>query len=168
MTLAFQLVALDVVFCRCVRDAFPPLSTRGSRLLGGRFNPPGLPALYLAETPELAVREGTQFEADAGFKPFAPHRLVCVEVSLQRVVDLSTESAVQTAGLSVEHLRRAWQLAAEPTPTQLLGRRAFDAGIEGLLFSSRLDPSARNLAVFPDNLLASSRVRVVEEEPLAE
>jgi RES domain-containing protein len=48
---------LSSVFCRCVRDVFAPLDTTGALRAGGRFNPRGLAALYLAEDPDLAMRE---------------------------------------------------------------------------------------------------------------
>lgn len=37
-----------------------PLSGRGAKLYGGRFNPKGTPALYLATSLHTAIREANQ------------------------------------------------------------------------------------------------------------
>lgn len=70
--------AIDAVYCRASREVFPSLDTSGARQFGGRFNPPGVPALYLAEDPDLALRESTRSADWAAYRPFAPRRLASV------------------------------------------------------------------------------------------
>lgn len=157
-------VVVDRVFARCARDVFPPLATEGARRLGGRFNPPGMPALYLAPSPTLALAESTRANELAGFVPFAPRRLVCVHVRLSAVIDLTKPAVVEALGVVPEELTGDWLLAEELTPTQELGDKAFRERAEGILFPSRLDEQKANLVVFPDNLHADSRLEIVAED----
>jgi RES domain-containing protein len=48
---------LEGTYYRCVVRRREPLSIVGSKAVGGRFNVKGRGALYLASTPELALRE---------------------------------------------------------------------------------------------------------------
>lgn len=147
-----------------MREIYPPLDSTGARLFGGRFNPPGVPALYLASDPDLALLESTHSSQWAGFKPFAPRRVVCVHVRLSRVVDLSDADNLQAAGLSLADLQEPW--AGQPTPTasQLFGEHALLQGTEAIVYPSVIDSARVNLVVFPDNLIEGSTVRVVEKD----
>jgi len=46
-----------VTVYRLVRRKFADLSGEGARLYGGRFNPPGIPAIYTSESIALALLE---------------------------------------------------------------------------------------------------------------
>lgn len=162
--MGIALEPLDALFCRAVRDVYSPLDASGALLFGGRFNPPGIAALYLAATPDLALRESTQSLTWAGFRAFAPRRVVCVATRLSRVLDLSVSENAALLGLSLEDLMSDWVQLGEESPTQAIGQHTFVEGVEAILFPSRLDPGERNLAVFRDNLLAASRLEVVSED----
>ena len=147
-----------------MREIYPPLDTSGARLFGGRFNPPGVPALYLASDPELALLESTRSAQWASFKPFGPRRGVCVNVRLSCVVDLSDVGSLQATGLCTADLRESWAEQATPTSSQVFGESALLRGIEGIIYPSAIDPARLNLVVFPDNLVEGSSIEVVEED----
>lgn len=84
--------------------AFAPTSGAGAAVHGGRFNPKGVPALYLATTPEGAFREATR-----GFAyKFDPLTLVTYEVDCDDVVDLTSEGARKIAGIEMEAMACPW------------------------------------------------------------
>jgi RES domain-containing protein len=155
------------VFSRCATLGRDPLSTEGSRLFGGRFNPPGLPALYLAGTPTLALAEQLRFADLLGLPVrHTPRLLVAVDVRLAAVLDLTDAGLRRGLGLDDEILWAEWESGpqAAESPTQTLGRRVREEGLEGILYPSRVERAGRNLVVFLENLQASSRVRLVGEE----
>ena len=152
------LVEVRGSFSRCVSRKRDPLSTEGARLLGGRFNPIGCPALYLAGTPTLAVAESLQLSTIYGVVRFNPRLLVSVEVALARVLDLTAEENLARLGLSVEELHAEWRTALEPTIAQRIGQQTRDASVEGILFPSKVEPGVTNLCVFRENLLSDSHL----------
>jgi RES domain-containing protein len=147
-----------------MREIHAPLDTAGARLFGGRFNPPGVPALYLASDPELALRESTRSTDWAQFTPFAPRRVVCVRVRLAAVIDLSDPQTFEASGLNGDDLTASWADKSGPTASQLLGESALLQGVEGILYPSALDPIRANLMIFPDNLLGGSVLEIVDSE----
>jgi RES domain-containing protein len=150
------------VFSRCVGRKRDPLSTDGSRLYGGRFNLPGVPALYLAGAPAVAVAERLQLgEALLEFQRFNPCLLVSVDVELQEVLDLTDRANRRKVGVTLVDLRADWRGAIEPTRTQELGQCAREEGLEGVLYPSVLEPETVCLVVFPENRRGASRVEVV-------
>jgi len=161
-----QSVSLDAHFYRCSNPHFPPLSTGGSQKIGGRFNPPGLPTLYMASSHELAVAESTRALELTSVPHFAPRMLVCVRVHLSAVLDLTDESSWPDLELDEGDFTEGWRPG--PTKCQVLGRALADAGFEAVLFPSRLDVSRANVAVFTANLLRASLVEVVETDEVAE
>ena len=84
--------------------AFAPLSGEGAAVYGARFNPKGVPALYLATSPEGAFLETTQ-----GFAfRFKPLTLVSYDVDCTDIVDLSNESGRKEVGIDLAILACAW------------------------------------------------------------
>lgn len=156
--------SLDVTYCRVMREVYPPLDTGGARRYGGRFNPPGISALYLAQDPELALREGTRSADWAAFHAFAPRRIVCVRVRLSQVFDLRDERTREACGISMEDVQAQWAALAAPSNTQILGELSAMRGIEGILYPSALDRTRSNLVIFPDNLLPGSRLEIVAND----
>jgi len=154
------LIAIEAAFSRCVSRKRDPLSAEGARLMGGRFNPMGCPALYLASTPTLAVAEALQLGSIYGVVRFNPRLLVSIDVSLSSVLDLTTVENLERTGFTLTDLQSDWRGASEPTAAQRIGFQARDAGVEAILFPSRIEPQATNLCVFRENLLSTSQLAV--------
>lgn len=84
--------------------AFAPTSGEGAAIHGGRFNPRGVPALYLSTTIGGALAEATQ-----GFAyKFNPLTLCAYEVDCADIVDLTTAEARQAAEVSLDDMACAW------------------------------------------------------------
>jgi RES domain-containing protein len=138
---------------------YSALDGEGARAHGGRWNPPGsFPVVYTAidrgtvdrELARLARRAALPIEA------LLPRRLATIEVSLQRVLDLTDASVRRRLGI------RAGDLVAEDwTRTQALGQAAHDAGFEGVLAPGA--DGGRTLAIFRDRPAGGSSVRRVRD-----
>ncbi len=145
------------------------LSGQGSKIAGGRWNPPDSCRTIYACTAGLTVlKEAFAASRRAGIPDSAslPVTIRSFECTLQEVVDLS-DPAIQTAlGLNMRALLAEDWLRPSPHEAhcQAVGHEAFRAGIEGLLVPSAADPHDTNLVVFVDNLLAGSTLRPGSED----
>lgn len=156
---------------RAVQDKYrqTPLSAVGSIRVGGRYNPKGVfEALYLAESPEIALGE-VGFSRSSGGKfetqPLAPYLLLSVQVKLQQVIHL--EDWLAELDVTFEDLLAPWrhlQNEGKLPLTQALGTAALNVGLEGLIVPSRLRGGADNLVVFPSNLQTESSIEVFDPE----
>ena len=142
---------------RHLSPGFDPLSTRGAELHGGRWNPPGSSALYLATTPDVARAE---FDRLVSLRAQAaadlhPRVLVAVEAEIGLVADLTDPAVLADLGV-----RPAGQDEMPIQACRSCGVRAAEAGLGALLA-----PSATGqgdvLVVFPGNLADSDRLMVV-------
>jgi RES domain-containing protein len=115
--------------------SFKPISGEGAATHGGRFNPKGTPALYLASTPVGAIRETSH-----GF----PHRidplvLCSYEVDCDNIVDLRTAKDRTGQRVADSDLDCAWMLLASDGKNPPSWRLAHDlsaAGSAGILVPS--------------------------------
>jgi len=146
------------------------LSGRGAARRGGRWNPPGTPAVYLSEDAALAVREvGYALSLGGSFQGFSkpPMTLFSVRFALQRLLLVDAPLA-QAACTQLEELLRpdlARVLASGQRPLSMrLGQAALAAGFEGLLVPSAREPRAYNLVVFPHRLQNGSFLEPIWEE----
>jgi RES domain-containing protein len=131
-----------------------PLSGDGARIHGGRFNPPNsFPVLYLCSTRACAVAElrnrGEQLAI--GVEGLLPRALYRYEVSLERVLDLTSARTRDQVGVSMLQI-----VGKDLTIPRQLGEAAHAAGSQAIR-----SPSATGvddvLAVFPE-LLGSGRL----------
>jgi RES domain-containing protein len=111
------------------------LSGDGAATRGARFNPKGMPALYLALEPMTAIKEANQ-----GFAHKIEPCVICAyEIDCDDLVDLTTEETMRTAGASRELLGAAWFSALvdgrEPPQWDLVRRLRSD-GAAGALVPS--------------------------------
>ena len=132
------------------RWSFKPLSGDGAAVHGGRFNPKGTPALYVALDPMTAIKEAAQ-----GFaRKFEPYVLCTYEIDCDDVVDLRGENERRQARISNEDMASAWfaDAAAGREPASWrLARNLIAGGAAGLIapsFVSGADAGDVNLALW--------------------
>lgn len=86
------------------RWAFSPLSGAGAALHGGRFNPKGVPALYLALTVEGMILEMSHGLAVR----FEPLTICTYDVDAADVIDLRDERGRRSHGIELGALACPW------------------------------------------------------------
>ena len=111
-----------------------PLSSHGTELYGGRFNPKGMPALYTSLGILTVLREANQ----AGHQQ--PTTLVCYKADIEAVFDSRDAAALKSedidpADLSDPTWRDQMRDRGEAR-TQALARRLIALGYRGLLVRS--------------------------------
>lgn len=132
------------------RWAWAPTSGDGAAARGGRFNPAGTPALYLALTVE-----GMFLEMAHGFgHRFDPLTICCYEVDADDIVDLRTGEARAEAGVTLAQMACPWayETASGRTPASwAIARSLIAEGRAGLLtpsFATGARPDMANLVLW--------------------
>ena len=117
------------------RWSFTPLSGDGAVLHGGRFNPKGMPALYLSLSLATAVKEINQ-----GFAhKINPCTLCSYDVDCEDVADLRNENGRAEHGVVLGDMSCAWfELAAtgKDPPSWQIASKLIGDGIAGILVPS--------------------------------
>lgn len=115
--------------------SFNPLSGDGAAIHGARFNPKGMPALYLALTSETAIKEIT---LGLGYR-IEPCVLCCYDVDCADIADLRSDAGCSEYDVDPAELSCAWKSEIlerrEPASWQL-ARRLIAQGIAGVLVPS--------------------------------
>lgn len=140
-----------------------PLSGAGAAKAGGRFNRPGVEALYLSIEPDTALAEYRQ-----GSSLPNPATLAAYLANMGDVIDLSagydaTSWAPEWSGWSCDW-RWIARIERKPPPSWLLGDELITAGFPGLLFPSTHRDGGVNLVVFSANLSAADGLVVHDPE----
>jgi RES domain-containing protein len=130
------------------RWAFLPLSGDGAKS-GGRFNPRGVAALYLAITIEGVFVEMTHGLAHR----FEPLTVVSYNVDVADIVDLRTEDGRRDADIELPDMACAWRLdlvnGREPASWRIANRlRKTAAGILVPSFANRARADMHNLVLW--------------------
>jgi RES domain-containing protein len=132
------------------RWAFSPMSGEGARLKGGRFNPNGTPALYLALDLSTAVLEASQGFANR----IAPLTLVTYDVECDDILDLTDPAVMAAHRVTVADLSDAWAKKRADGQIPLswaLAGRLTAAGAAGIIvpsFASGAGSAHRNLVLW--------------------
>lgn len=141
------------------------LSGEGARWRGGRWNPPGLAALYGSATDRTALEEGKAQDRYYGVETKCPRLLVAIEAQLTRMLDLTAPATRRAMGVTLAELGaedwRKLQAAGKESFTQAIGRSVTAAGGSGLVTRSAAVPRGVNVAVFP-GVCATDHLEVVE------
>lgn len=132
------------------RWSFKPASGEGAAIHGGRFNPKGVPALYLALDLVTAIKEANQ-----GFaRKIEPYVLCSYDVDCEDIADLTSDEGRAAHGVAFEEMTCAWfgfiAEGKEP-PSWSTARRLMAEGIAGILvpsFASGATPEDRNLVLW--------------------
>ncbi|AFL51405.1 RES domain-containing protein [Sinorhizobium fredii] len=132
------------------RWAFKPTSGDGAAIRGARFNPKGVPALYLALSIMTAVKEANQ-----GFAHRIDPCVLCsYNIDCENVFDLTTEEGRAAHSVSMEEMACSWATALaegrRPASWSIYDR--LDArGTAGILvpsFAPRAEADDRNLVLW--------------------
>jgi RES domain-containing protein len=154
---------------RCWRVLAPkwahaPLSGAGAARHGGRYNLPGMAALYLSEDLITAVVE---YEQELGIRPGT---FCAYEVDARDVADLVEDRVRAAVRITREGLLGPWQEIAfvrgEEPPTWTLARRLHALGCAGVRVPSAILPDAANLVLWRWN--DARERRVVAHDPLGD
>jgi RES domain-containing protein len=117
------------------RWSFKPLSGEGAAFRGARFNPKGVPALYLALSLETAIKEANQ-----GFaRKIDPCVLCSYEVDCTDIVDLRTDADRAAHGIALGDMACAWfsiLSAGGVPPSWTIATGLIAKGVAGLIVPS--------------------------------
>lgn len=171
-----QVIAVDLVGYRSVTPKYARendiLSGVGSKASGGRWNPPGLAAVYVSLSPETAMAETLAhfYYRQIPVSAAMPRMFVSLTVRLSTVIDLTDGAVRQRLQISENSLlnldwRKQVSQGAVPL-TQLLGKAAQLAGLEGLQVPSSAMKGGKNLVIFPENLASNSMFAVDRADEL--
>lgn len=130
--------------------SFSPLSGAGAPTHGGRFNPKGVPALYLALDILGAIREAQQGLP----RKIDPMVLCSYEVDCENVVDLTSPDVRLDLLISPADLAGGWLLSAQAggTPSSwTVAKRLIASGVAGAIvpsFAPGATSADRNLVLW--------------------
>ena len=145
------------------RWAISPLSGEGAAIRGARFNPKGVPALYLSTSIEGAVTEASQ-----GFgHKIHPLTICSYEVDCDDVADLADETSRNIHSISLDTMASAWAsaLADNRRPASWGVYDRLVGHCSGILvpsFAHRAPPSIRNLVLWNWGPERPHQVKVID------
>ncbi|MET0194757.1 MAG: RES domain-containing protein [Hyphomicrobiaceae bacterium] len=149
------------------RWSWSPLSGEGAKIHGGRFNPKGTAALYLALELSTAIIE---FNQGLPLRLVPPITIVSYAVDCDDVVDLT--DAAERDRLHVTHadMACAWKLLAETgqaVPSWILAERMQAGGAAGIVvpsYSPGAQPGTKNLVLWHWTDDLPHRVRIYDPD----
>lgn len=141
------------------RWAHDPLSGEGAARNGGRWNRPGMEALYLAESVETAFAE---YQQEVGTRPgtFAAYGVVGANI-----VDLSRKDVQAALGVSEAEMLAPWKQLAFVERRDPPSWRLFDRlqdGVHGARTPSAQRDGAYNLVLWRWNIPGAPAVSVLD------
>lgn len=143
------------------RWAFSPLSGEGARLGGGRFNPLGMPALYLSADLVTAIDEYGQ---EIGLRPGT---FCAYGVNVEGVADLAAPATRKAWSVSLRDMacpwQRIWTIDHREPPSWSIARRLSAAGASGIKVPSFRRRGGINLVLWRWNDAPNRRVQVIDE-----
>lgn len=146
------------------RWSFKPISGDGAAIRGARFNPKGVPTLYLSLSVMGAVKEANQ-----GFAHRIDPCVLCsYEVDCEDIVDLRTQEGREAAGVSPEEMGCAWMnflAESKKPPSWGIYDLLFADGKAGILVSSfapGADGADQNLVLWRWDEFPPHKVEVID------
>jgi len=145
------------------RWAISPTSGDGAAIRGARFNPKGVPALYLSTSIEGAIIEASQ-----GFgHKIHPLTICSYDVDCDDIADLTAEASRKELGIALDVMGSAWATALSESRRpeawtiydQLHHRYA---GILVPSFAHRAGPSISNLVLWDWSTAPPRKVEVID------
>lgn len=147
------------------------LSGEGAFRNGGRLN--GIRSfrvVYGSATEKTALDESAARARRYGLTVRKPRILVCIEMKLQKVLDLRQAPLLGALGVTLAELgAEDWETLQNngiESLGQALGRAAFDTRAEAIIIPSFAHGGGLNVAWFPQNRMRGSGIKIVEGEKL--
>lgn len=151
--------ALNPIYAR------EPLSGQGAAIHGGRFNPKGIPTLYLSLSVMTALREANQVGS------LQPTTLVAYDAEIASLFDCRDEAALAVEGMDTAILTSTtWRdemRTSGESRTQAFAQRLTSAGYTGLIVRSFAPGSTAddlNLVLWKWGDSAPSRLILIDNE----
>ena len=145
------------------------ISGVGSRLNGGRWNPPNLfNVVYLSCTLDTATAEYFQTNRKRGLPDHEAMPKVdnAVSCHLTRVLDLTRSKVRTTLGMTETQISNtAFGKGSTESSTQAIGRLAHGLCFQGLLVPSAALPGGQNIVVFPEKLTIKMQIQNIHKLP---
>lgn len=147
------------------RWAYAPTSGEGAARHGGRFNRPGVPALYTSLDPKTAwmeAQQGMPFKAQ-------PMTLVAYRVDCECIPDLTAPGTLTDLEVSGSLLACPWEDLAdrgETPPTWRLADELIGRGAQGILvpsYAPGTTPAERNLVIWSWSDAPPCRVEAIDD-----
>jgi RES domain-containing protein len=125
-----------------------PLSPIGSMITGGRFNPVGVPAIYLASDPFTGLLETSpQFDTANKAKTIVP-----ITVNLGGIADLTDDETCDLLKIDQQKIDEPWSSdPATPSYSQSVFHTIRGNRFAGVKFRSRVNPYLFNIAIWSIN-----------------
>jgi len=147
------------------------LSGDGAFFNGGRLNVKGsFQVVYGSATEETALEESAARAKRYGLTVRKPRILVCIEIKLQKMLDLRQKPLLKALGVTLAELgSENWETLQNngiESLGQSLGRAAFETEAEAVIIPSFAHDGGFNVAYFPKRRLHGSTVRIVEGKKL--
>jgi len=126
-----------------------PTSGDGAALRGARFNPKGVPALYLSTSIEGAITEASQ-----GFgHKIHPLTICSYEIDCEGIADLTSATDREALGISLDSMGSAWATSLSegqrPESWSIYDRlHPKHAGVLVPSFAHRAEPAISNLVLW--------------------
>lgn len=145
------------------RWAIIPVSGDGAAIRGARFNPKGVPALYLSTSIEGAIIEASQ-----GFgHKIHPLTICSYDVDCGGIADLADDNVRQGLGFTLSTMSCAWASAIadgeRPNSWTIYDQLSKShAGILAPSFAHRAEPSVRNLVLWQWSAELPHKVEVID------
>ncbi|MES2615921.1 MAG: RES family NAD+ phosphorylase [Bdellovibrionota bacterium] len=165
----FEVINFNKNMCRLVGRFFDssPLSVLGSRGRSSRYHYKSdeHDCIYFTESETVALKECNR----GILTPSPPGTLYWFQLSLRNVLDLSTKKSCVKAGINYSGIidkEHEWRMINAILNTksysQEIGKLVYENGFEGILYRSIKDDGAKNLVIFPKNMLKDSLVAVLD------
>lgn len=144
------------------RRARAPLSGEGAARVGGRWNPPGVPALYTSLDLATAVAE---YEQELGIRPGT---FCAYEVAVEPVADLRDAATRAALGMAEAALlapwKRLWLVEGRRPPGWDIAERLIAGGAAGALVPSAQARGGTNLVLWRWNDAPGRRVAALDPQ----